>query len=136
MAAQPRDSNACANTIVCSLSQPPFTQSVPDTHFEGKAHALLQTATTLIVASVGERRKELVQQIAVRAVELDSVDSDPRGSLGRGHEGLPHAGEVISIERSRRLLSSLVWNRRWRNRLPAVCTIGWNLMAAFQGYFC
>src|ERR1700730_12935165 len=41
--------------------------------FERKAHSVLQAATILIVASVGERRKELVQQIAVRAVELDGI---------------------------------------------------------------
>src|SRR5215471_12225709 len=98
MAAQPRDSNACANTIVCSLSQPPFTQSVPDTHFEGKAHALLQTATTLIVASVGERRKELVQQIAVRAVELNAIYAEPRGGLGCRDEALTHPPEAVSCQ--------------------------------------
>ena len=31
-------------------------------------HAILQAAAILIVASVGERRKELVQQVTVRAV--------------------------------------------------------------------
>jgi len=38
--------------------------------FERKAHSVLQAATVLIVATVGEWREELVQQIAVRAVEL------------------------------------------------------------------
>ena len=47
------------------------------------AHAVLQAATILIVASVGEWRKELVQQIAVRAVELDGIYSKPRNALGR-----------------------------------------------------
>ena len=67
------------------MSQPPSTQSVPDTrianrtvgreggayrikYFERKAHTVLQAAAILIVAAVGERREELVQQITVRTV--------------------------------------------------------------------
>src|SRR6266446_5889887 len=52
-----------------------------------KAHAVLKAATILVVASVGERREELVQQIAVSAVELDGIDAQQRGTprgLGKG----------------------------------------------------
>ena len=109
MAAQPRASSACANAIVCSMSQPPSTQSVPDTRivtarsgregrahriedFERKAHAVLEAAAILVIAPVGERRQKLVQQIAMRAVELDRVDPEPRRALRRRRERLAHPG--------------------------------------------
>src|ERR1700724_3662923 len=88
--------------------------------FEWKAHAVLQAATILIVATVGEWREELVQQIAVRAVELDGIDTEPRGALGRRSEGFTHPREALSVEGDRRVLAFLVRDRRRRDRLAAV----------------
>ena len=52
-------------------------------HFEREAHAVLEAAAIFVVAPVRERRQELVQQIAVRAVELDGIDAEPRGAPRR-----------------------------------------------------
>jgi hypothetical protein len=49
-----------------------------------------------------------VQQIAMRPMQLDGVDSHPRRALGRRNEGVPHAREAISIERQRGQLASLI----------------------------
>src|ERR1700730_8491784 len=99
--------------------------------FEWKAHAVVQAATILIVASVGEWRKKLVQQIAVRAVELDGIDTEPRGALCRRSEGFTHPREALSVEGDRRVLAVLVRDRRRRDRLPGVCTIGCGLHPSF-----
>ncbi len=89
MKSQPRAFSAWANATVCSRSQPCSTQSVADTrtptgirrdrrahrleHLEREAHAVLQRAAILVVALVGERREELVQQVAMRRVQLDRL---------------------------------------------------------------
>ena len=89
MAAQPRAFSACDKAIVPSMSQPPATQSVAEIRaqtglrgrergahgvedLEREAHAVLEAAAVVVVALVGERRQELVQQVAVRGVQLDA----------------------------------------------------------------
>ena len=79
-------------------SQPPSTQSVADTRmptglslgkhrahrvedFERIAHAVFQRAAIFVGAPVGDRRQELMQEIAVRAVQLERVDAEPLGAF-------------------------------------------------------
>src|SRR6185437_333572 len=50
-------------------------------HFQRIAHALLDAAAVFVVALVGERRQELVDEIAVAAVHLDDVVADALGAL-------------------------------------------------------
>src|SRR5260221_1911926 len=104
--------------------------------FERKPHAVLQAATILIVAPVGERRQELVQQIAVRAVELDGMDSEPGGAPGRCNEGLSRPREPVSVEGDRRVIAVLLGDRRRRERLPATCTVGCDLHPPFPRDLC
>ena len=73
----------------------------------------------------------MIDQVAVRAVELDGIDSELRGALRRRNEGLTHPGEAGSVEGDRRVLAILVGDRRRRHRLPPVCMVGWDLHAAF-----
>ena len=54
----------------------------------GKRMRFCKRAAILIGALVGDRRQELMQQIAVGAVHLDRVDAEPLGALGGGHKGL------------------------------------------------
>ena len=94
MPLQPRASSAVAKAMVCSMSQPPGAQSVPDTrivtgrscgerrahgveHFQREPHPVLEAAAVVVVALVRQRREELVQQIAVRAVQLHGVEAEP-----------------------------------------------------------
>ncbi len=52
----------------------------------GELHAGLGTAAVLVVASVRVRREELVEQVAVRAVEFHAVEPRVDGVLRRGDE--------------------------------------------------
>src|SRR3984893_8506236 len=58
--------------------------------FERKAHSVLQAATILIAAWVGEGRKELGQHIPGRAGEWGAIYPKPRSALGRRNEGFTH----------------------------------------------
>ena len=57
----------------------------------GKRMRFCKRAAILIGALVGDRRQELMQQIAVRGVHLDGVDAEPLGALGGRHERVAHA---------------------------------------------
>ena len=49
----------------------------------GKRMRFSRRAAIFVGAPVGDRRQELMQQIAVRAVQLDGVDAEPLGAFGR-----------------------------------------------------
>ena len=51
----------------------------------------------IVIAQVGERREELVQQIAVRAVQLDGVDAHGLRIAGGGHEIGAHALSISDV---------------------------------------
>ena len=51
-----------------------------------KPHAPLQRAAVLVAAPVGDRRKERMEQVAVRAVNLHDVESRLQRSSGRAFE--------------------------------------------------
>ena len=73
----------------------------------------------IVGALVGDRRQELMQQIAVRAVQFERIDAEPLGTFGGIHERVADAREAGSVERGRRGLALLVRHRRRRHRLPA-----------------
>ena len=49
---------------------------------DDEPHAVLQRAAPAVGALVGERRQELVQQVAMRAVQLDEVEAGALGAPG------------------------------------------------------
>ena len=98
------------------MSQPPSTQSIAETrtptgieagqrcahrieHLERKAHALGQRATVRIGAPIGDRRQELVQQVAVRRMQLDGIEPEPLRAQCGVHEGPAHARKPRVVER-------------------------------------
>jgi hypothetical protein len=52
-------------------------------HLERKAHAVFQRAAVVVLAPVRQRRQELVQQVAVGAVQLDGVQAQRLRRAGR-----------------------------------------------------
>jgi hypothetical protein len=50
-------------------------------HFQRIAHALVERSAVGIVAPVGQRRKELVQQVAVRRMQFDGIEPEAQGPL-------------------------------------------------------
>src|ERR1700722_17099068 len=61
------------------------------------AQPVLQAATILIGAPIGYRRQELVQQIAVRAVQFETVEAEPLGAFGGRYESVADARKPLRI---------------------------------------
>ena len=104
------------------------THDVED--LERETHPVLEASAVGVGALVGDRREELVQQVAVRRMDLDAVDAEARGALRRGREvgaDLLHAG---GVERVRRLLAGRMRHGRRRDRGPAAGLVVRHLRAA------
>src|ERR1700731_881580 len=71
--------------------------------FEGKTHSVFEAAAVVVVALVGQEREKLMQQITVRAMELDCIEPEPGGSPCRLHESVTNGGEPVVIEGDRRV---------------------------------
>ncbi len=63
-------------------------------NFERKPHPVFEAAAVFVVAPVGERRQELVKQIAVRGVHLDPFEAEPVGAARRRGEILRAPGRA------------------------------------------
>ena len=87
-------------------------------HLQRKPHAPGQVAAMGVVAPVGERREELVQQVAVGAMHLERVEADGgRPHRGRG-EVLDHLGEALGVQRRRRRPAVVVGHGRGADGAP------------------
>ena len=73
-----------------------------------------------------------MQEIAVRAVQLDRVDAQAIRALCAVDEGVADALQASRIERQRRRLAILVRHRRRRHSLPAAFRLR-DQLAAFPG---
>jgi hypothetical protein len=60
-----------------------------------------------------------MQQITVRAMELDRIEPEPGGSPCRLNESVTNGGEPVVIEGDRRILTFCEGDGRGRHRLPA-----------------
>src|SRR5205807_9526155 len=88
-------------------------------YFQRIAHPILQGSAILVGALVGDRREELMEEIAVGAMQLEAVEAEPLGALRGRDESLSHAGKTCRIERQRQSFALLMRHRRGSLRLPA-----------------
>src|SRR3954447_26893061 len=89
---------------------------------ERKAHAILERPAVFVRAHVAERREELVQEIAVRHVQLDDVEACIQRQLGGPDELLDDLLDLAGGELVRNRLAVAKWNRTRRERLPGMRT--------------
>ena len=98
-------------------------------HLKREAQPVLEAAAIFVGPHVGQRRQELVQQIAVRTVELDRSEIEPSSPDRRIGERLPHPIEPSPIEFNRRVLSIFERERRRRHGLPSILHTRRNLLS-------
>src|SRR3954451_12099249 len=94
---------------------------------KGKAHAVLKTAAVFVLPLVGEGRQELVQQVAVCAVDLDPIQAKAGGTPRRSDEVFPHPAEPGPIERMGNVLVLGMRHGGGRHCLPPQSLIGTDL---------
>ncbi|MNY30711.1 hypothetical protein D3C86_1648340 [compost metagenome] len=82
---------------------------------------------------IGQRRQELVQQVAVRAVQLDAVDAEPRGALGCGDEIVTNLAHAGLVQRQGRHFVRAMRHCRRRHGLPAARLVRADLRTALPG---
>ena len=74
-----------------------------------------------------------MQQITVRAMELDRIEPEPGGSPCRLNESVTNGGEPVVIEGDRRILTFCEGDGRGRHRLPAAILARPDLPTALPG---
>ena len=89
-----------------------------DRHDE--AHPVVERAAPVVGALVGERREELVEQVAVGAVDLDEVEAGARGALGGGGPGADEALDAVLVEGLRHVPARCEGDGRRCHGLPGV----------------
>ena len=99
-------------------------------HLERKTHAVGQAAAVFVVALVGDRREELVQQVAVRGVNFHAVQAQPRSAQRRRGKLGAHALQTIAVERRRCVFRGRMRHRRRCHRLPGAGLACANLLPA------
>ena len=72
-------------------------------HLDAETHPVLEAATVLVGSSVALRGEELVDQIAMGAVDLDSVEATGHGVPRRGCEMLHELSDLALLQTLRRL---------------------------------
>ena len=65
--------------------------------FEREAHPVFKAAAVGILAEVGERRHELVDEVAVRPVDFHGVEPGFHGAAGGLYIRLDHAFDVVGV---------------------------------------
>jgi hypothetical protein len=111
----PRAAASLASATESSAVQPPSTQSLAEMRsssggrpatpphvlddLEHQAHPAREVAAVAVGARVGQRREELVQQVAVRRVHLDHVEAGGERAAGGGDEVGAHLRDALLVER-------------------------------------
>ena len=87
--------------------------------FQGEADAVVEAATILVGAVVGERRKEFVEEVAVGGVKFDEIESGCEGAMSSSNEvgdDLVHPGAIKGCGDGERFVEA---NGGRSDRLPA-----------------
>ena len=98
--------------------------------FERKADAVFGRVAVFVGALVRDRRHELVQQIAVAAMQLDHVVADAVDALGRRGEFADAALDVVLGHGVRHRPAGVIRDGRRRLGRPAAFLFGQNRLAA------
>ena len=73
-------------------------------HFDGEAHAVLEAASVVVAAPVVSGREELVDQIPVRTVDLDAVETAAGGIVSGTREVLYELADLRGLQPLRSLV--------------------------------
>ena len=93
-------------------------------HLQRETHPVIQAAAVFVGAPIAQGREKLVDQVAVRAMDLDHVESRPQGARRSLAEAI---GETVNFrlgERVRRRVSGAERHGAGRRRLPAAFGLG------------
>ncbi len=101
---------------------------------EREAHAVLERAAVRVRALIGERRQELMQQVAVCAMHFEPIDPKAGGTAGRGREIGLDAVEAGPIQGDRRFLAGSMRQGRRCNRHPTTGLRRGDLRSALPGH--
>ena len=88
-------------------------------HFAGKAHAVLERPAVFVDAGVREGREELVNEVAVGHVDLNSVHAGALSALCGLAEGIGHPRAVVEGEHAGLRVAFVEGNGRRRAHGPA-----------------
>ena len=87
-------------------------------HLDGEPHPVKFAAAILVVAHVGERREELVDQVAVRHVEIENVEARLVGAPRRLAPALDDFGNLGPREGARSRIGRWRVDAARRDQLP------------------
>ena len=99
-------------------------------HFEREAHAVFQASAIFVGPPVGERRQELVQQIAVSRVDLHGREIQPCRTYRCVRKGSADPIQINAVKLLRRILALGKRNGGGRHRLPAILLTGRDLRSS------
>ena len=100
-------------------------------HLQGETSAILKAAAVGVSALIGERRKKLMEQVAVRRVNFNDVEAGfERAAGGRG-EGVDDGVDAGLIERLRQGVA--VREGQWAGRDGLPCALGGGERASSSG---
>ena len=88
-------------------------------HLDREAHAVQFAAAILVVAQIGERREELMDQVAVRAMDIEHVEAGLMRAPRRLPPALDHFG-ISARQHARRRIGLGRVDRARRDKLPLV----------------
>ena len=87
-----------------TASRPPRGVAHRLEHLDAEAHAVLERAAVGVGPLVAARREELVDQVAVGAVDLDAVEAAGRRVARAAREVGDQLADLLDLERLRRLV--------------------------------